>query len=100
MNHSFNEKATQLAINASYYEEKAAECWSLLNRIDDLVSTENLLLLVTCEGAETPISSLPLSLIDLPVFNEIFMSLCTYYRKKSVQARQGLATLKSMPGQL
>jgi hypothetical protein len=100
MNDNLNARASQLAVDISFYEAKAQECWDILTQSNegwpDLFDTaqfQRLQLSVDVTGSG--LTQLPIDFKDIVTINKVFMALTEYYRGKYIAARQEYEALKS-----
>lgn len=96
-NKNLNAVASQLAVDASYYEHKALECWDVINQLDNWKSSDTISLsILNGKDATKSAINLPIEANALTTLNDIFMALLVYYRGKYAKAMQELQLLKMM----
>jgi hypothetical protein len=83
-----NATATQLAIDADFYERKALELWDLISAIE----STSVLPKLHISSSTGMMQDFPL--LDLETLHSIFLSLISYYRKERLKNILRLQQLK------
>ncbi len=93
---NLNAHASQLAVDASYYDQKAQECWDILSQIDGNVTTGPDQIVFSVSVGNQGLTALPIHLSDITTINGLLVNLLTYYRSKYAKAQQDLHRIMSM----
>ncbi len=93
-----NATATQLAIDNSYYDNKAQECFELMTQLNDWADTEPCQVTFAVSVNDRQITVLPTPLKAWTTIMNALNGFYTYYKEKALQAREGLSAIQSVGG--